>query len=527
MPVDTAPAAGGVASARADYERMTTDREPFLRRARMCAKVTVPWLIVPQGHTSTSDLPTPFQSVGARGVNNLASKLLLALFPPNAPFFKFRVEPYTLAKITGVKNAREQVEQNLVKAEEAILGEMEAAGFRIAAHEAIRHLLVAGNALMHWPDDGEPHVFHLDEYVVDRDPATGEPVYIITRERLDGAVLPAALRAMLPRAPSESAAPARGKVHDLYTVARFARGKWRIHQEFADKMVVDSDFVQAKDAFEYFALRGNQISGENYGRGHVEEYLGDLISLEGLTQAIVEGSAAAARILFLVNPAGLTDVETLSTKPNGAFAPGVATDVTVLQLAKFADFQIAANTANAMEQRLSYAFLLNSAVQRDAERVTAEEIRFVAQELEQTLGGLYSVLSRELQLPVVGLVEGRMSAAGKLPKIPKAIVKPAVVTGIEALGRGNDLNRLNAAIATLTSLFGPDVANRILNPLAAADRIFTASGVRTEGLLKTADELQQEAQQARASEMTDKLGPTAIREFGSTMRDQVQAATPQ
>ncbi|UZT50437.1 head-to-tail connector protein [Enterobacter phage 04_vB_Eclo_IJM] len=34
--------------------------------------------------------------------------------------------------------------------------------------------------------------------------------------------------------------------------------------------------------------------------------------------------------------------------------------------------------ADAIEQRLGWAFLLNSAVQRNAERVTAEEIRYVA-----------------------------------------------------------------------------------------------------------------------------------------------------
>ncbi|WP_416142518.1 portal protein [Escherichia coli] len=43
----------------------------------------------------------------------------------------------------------------------------------------------------------------------------------------------------------------------------------------------------------------------------------------------------------------------------------------------------------------------NSAVQRTGERVTAEEIRYVASELEDTLGGVYSILSQELQLPLV------------------------------------------------------------------------------------------------------------------------------
>ena len=51
-------------------------------------------------------------------------------------------------------------------------------------------------------------------------------------------------------------------------------------------------------------------------------------------------------------------------------------------------------------RRLGAAFLLNTAVTRDAERVTAQEIRMQAQELESSLGGVYSRLANELQLPL-------------------------------------------------------------------------------------------------------------------------------
>jgi hypothetical protein len=38
-----------------------------------------------EGFGPHSRLETPFSGVGSRGVNNLASKLLLALLPPNSP----------------------------------------------------------------------------------------------------------------------------------------------------------------------------------------------------------------------------------------------------------------------------------------------------------------------------------------------------------------------------------------------------------------------------------------------------------
>ena len=125
----------------------------------------------------------------------------------------------------------------------------------------------------------------------------------------------------------------------------------------------------------------------------MEEYLGDLRSLEALTQAIVEGSAAAAKVLFLVRPNGTTRINTLAKSPNGAIVQGDVNDVSTLQLQKSQDFRIALDTITQVRDRLSFAFLLNSSVQRNAERVTAEEVRFMAQELESALSGDYSVLS--------------------------------------------------------------------------------------------------------------------------------------
>ena len=92
--------------------------------------------------------------------------------------------------------------------------------------------------------------------------------------------------------------------------------------------------------------------------------------------------------------------ENLGESPNGAIIEGSANDVSVLQVNKFADFRIAYDTMNRIETRLQLAFLLNSSIQRNAERVTASEIRFMAEDLEQALGGIYSILSQEFQLPL-------------------------------------------------------------------------------------------------------------------------------
>jgi hypothetical protein len=518
----------GKSTCRADYDRLSSDRSPYLLSARAAAKLTIPWLVPEDGTTAATRFPTPFQSIGARGVNNLASRLLLTLFPPNAPFFEFRVDPYALEQISNVKNAEEQVKKNLIRASEAILSRMETDGFRVAAHEALRHLVVAGNALVFYGKEAA-RVYHLDQYVVERDPLDDHPILIIVHEKIAEDSVPEEIRQEVAGRPTtsegERTIASTEKRFDLYTHCSFDRDadKWRCYQEIAGVYVPGSRVSRSAERFEYLPLRGNVVSGENYGRGYVEEYQGDLQSAEGLAQAVVEGAAACARLLFFVDPNSLVDVAELARKPNGAFVEGNADHVKPLQVQKFADFQVAGATANAIEARLSYAFLLNSAVQRQGERVTAEEIRYMAEELEQALGGIYTLLSREFQLPVVRLLTARMQAEGNLPKISKKVIRPSVVTGIEALGRGNDLNRLRVATAAFgEALVNPAIAQYV-DMTELGQRIFNAAGVRSDGLLKTAEEIAAEQQRAQQQALMQQATGPAINQIGGAVRESIKA----
>ena len=79
---------------KAYYNACEGGRDAFLRRARDCAELTIPYLVPPSHQTGSTTYVTPFQGVGARGVNNLASKLLLALLPPNSPFFRVVIDKF-------------------------------------------------------------------------------------------------------------------------------------------------------------------------------------------------------------------------------------------------------------------------------------------------------------------------------------------------------------------------------------------------------------------------------------------------
>lgn len=489
----------------AKYANKVSDRQTFLDRARECAKLTIPTLIPPNGHTKSSKYYTPYQGIGARGVNNLASKLLLAMLPVNSPFFRLIVDDKTVAEMAGDDTARAKIEEALNQIERSVQTEVEGSGIRSPIFEGLKHLIVGGNALMYLPASGGIRVFRLDQYVVCRDP-NGNVIDIIVEEAVNADTLSGELLKLIqpvsPLSPNKEDEK-NERPHDeskeelkLYTCLRRDGTQWYMHQELNGKEVPGSQGQWPLDKSPMIPLRWTRIDGEDYGRSYVEEYIGDLYSLEGLSKAIVEGAAASAKILFLVNPNGTTKPKVIAEANNCDVVTGNAAEVTVLQVQKHADFSVAQTAAKEIAERLAFAFLMNTAIQRNAERVTAEEVRYVAGELEDALGGVYSILSQEFQLPLVNRLMDRMTKQGKLPKLPKNIVSPAIVTGLSALGRGHDLQKYSMFMQALQPL-GPQVIAERMNMGDLITRIGTALMIDMKGLVKSEEEIQKAAQEAQ------------------------------
>lgn len=498
------------------YTTLEGARYSYLDRGRTCSKLTLPYVMPEEGFGPHSRLETPFSGVGSRGVNNLASKLLLALLPPNSPFFRFQANEKKLAEDETPPELMSEIEASLQALEELVMDEVTRGAYRVALHEALKHLIITGNALLYLPDEGGLRVFHLDRFVTQRDPM-GNLLSVATKESVAFSTLSEEIRQRLQQQ-DPNLAESDAKV-DLFTSCKRKAKHWEITQ---DVNGVDIPYAGGKvtmDRNPFIPLRLSRIDGEAYGRGFVEEYLGDIQSLEALTRAIVEGSAAAAKVLFLVNPNGTTRARTLAESPNGAIVQGNAADVNTLQLDKFNDFRTAQVTMEAIKDRLGAAFLLTSGVVRQAERVTAEEIRMLSQELEASLGGLYSLLAAEMQLPLVKRIMSVMQKKKLLPKLPKDLVKPVIVTGVEALGRGNDLSKLDLFLAGAAQVVGPEAIGQFVNVEDYFKRRATALGIKTEGLIKSTEQMQQEAQMQQMQAMTEKLGPAGIK----ALNDQAMA----
>ena len=520
-------ASDGEWTAQARYESLRTDRDPFLRRARDCAALTIPAVMPPEGFTGASAvLPTPYQSLGARGVRTLASKLLLSLFP-GVPFFNYKMDDEELKKL-GKK--RGEVEKALSARERATTTELDISVFRPAAFTALTHLVVTGNVCLLVPpgDKERTRAFRLDQYVVRRD-AAGNLLEAVIVEALDINSLPEYARqaVLTKRGASRNPGAIISTKPDpvmLYTHILWDPNisRWSVNQEAEGVYLEETESIYLEDELPYLFLRLGTQPGESYGRSYVEEFLGDLDSLEALSEALVEGTAASARVVFLVRPGGTTSLKVVEKARTGAVVSGNQDDVGVLQVQKQADLNVAKAQAEEIGTRLSYAFLLHSSVQRSGERVTAEEIRFMASELDSSLGGVYTLLAADFQLPVVRLLEKRMEKRLKVPRLPKGVTRPVIVAGLEAIGRGNDQQNLAAFLKDVVTILTPEVAMQYLNPLEFMARAAASYGIDTEGLLPSEEEVQQKQQAMQLQALAQNLGPEVIKAGGSMATEAVK-----
>ncbi len=449
--------------------------------------------------------------------------------PPNTPFFRFRltdaVQQQILADQQG-EEAQTAVEKALGKLEQAVQAGIESTPDRPAMYDGFMQLLMAGNALVYLDPEKGARIYRLPQYVVRRDP-TGTPLEIITREQVDRASLPPAVlqsaevREDADREQQNASGGPVEKTYGLYTYIRRTEKTWLVHQECLNQTVPGSQGKYPLDACPFIPLRMYRVDGEDYGRSYVEQFLGDLKSLEALSQAILEGSAQAAKMLWLVDPNSLTKASVIQNAPNGAVLEGRATDVTVVQSQKSADLRIAYESISRIEQRLAKAFLLVDGTRRDAERVTAEEIRAVANELETALGGIYSILSQEFQRPYIKVKLKQLEKKNALPALPKGAVEPSIVAGFEALGRGNDWQKLQELLGGISQFIPPQMAAQFINIPNLLTRCATAKGVNPEGLFKDHKAIQTEREQAQAQaqrqDMTKTMMPKAMDMLGQGM----------
>ena len=176
----------------------------------------------------------------------------------------------------------------------------------------------------------------------------------------------------------------------------------------------------------------------------------------------------------------------------------------MLQFTNVTGLQIASEEVRRLTEVLASAFLLNSGLRRDAERVTATELRMMAEELEGTLGGVYSMMSQEMQRARLERLMIQMIEQEQLPPFEADLIEPQITTGLEALGREQDVNRVQAA-AQIVQMLGPEMS---LDYVKMPDLLTKAfNGLGLPQVVRSEQEAQQIRQQRQMAQAAQQMGP--------------------
>ncbi len=509
------------------YSQLAGVREGLLERARGHAALTIPSLFPEAGTTEDQILLSPYQSLGARGVNNLSNKLLLTLFPVSSPFFKLEIPEGIIQQLQEQDpNVKEALEAGLSEMENIIQSDLEVSAFRAILYAALRQLIVTGDFLMHIPAKAEPRGYKLDKYVVKRS-VSGSPLEIILKESISREELPDVWMEQLKNSDKldghasdtegTGTGTSRDKRYDLYT--RIVRkGEFHIEHKYIHGVELEGSYAKYPlDASAWLPLRWSAEPGEDYGRSYVEAYSGALLAAEGLARSIQEHSAISSKTFGVLRPNSNMTPTDLARVVNGGFVVGDPEDLVYPEVGKRGDMTVAENTYNGLRDELGKAFLITQV--RDSERTTAEEIRLMASELETALGGAYSLLGVTLQKPLLLREIDRLQKdkSIKLPKISKKDLEPKVIVGLDGLGRGTDLEKLMKAAGAIAQIAQTAQAIPDLDMAKIVQFTFNAVGLDSTEVLKSDTQKQQEQQAQQSAEAQQVMSAEMAKGAGSAI----------
>lgn len=506
-----------VTSLAGHWQHLDGVKGDLLDRCEQYARWTVP-SIFPTDDNARTDTPEESEkgnvAIGARLVNHLSHRIVDTMFPNDKPFFAVTLTPEAKRKFfaDAQPEEKEALDEGLIEAENAAMRELNLTSYRPVAVNAVSLQIVTGNALIYRTPEGDRVVYSIRDYCVSRE-ISGKVREVMLRDCKTFGMLPEELQAQI-----EAATTRKGKSfkHDtkveLYTYYWFEGGKWHMRQA-VDEVEIEEAKTSYKIAdFPCLVLAWNLGRGDHYGRGLVEDYAVSFHNIDVMTEAMIDLIGVAADIKFLVNDMSSFDVDAWNNAKRGEYVPGKEGDISVPQYKFAVEVQFIGEAIAKLERELAQAFLLSSAGVRDAERVTAEEIRFFAREIESAFGGLYSRLALDWQRKEAEYLLSQIDFQTYLPSGDEAF-ETSVVTGLESLSREGKLDALRIAIADLQMLDAvPQEIRAAFNPLKFAAFIFRNRGVEAEDFLFTQEEMtaNRQAQMAEEERLMEKQGEVAV-----------------
>lgn len=475
-----------------------------LKKAREYARWSIPSLMAYESKDGKARAVVgDFQSDGAILVNGLASKLAGLLFPSTHPFMRVNLSDEDKAAIE--KAGGSNIDGMFAKLEQS-------ASMRVFNNSSfnqlvmvLKNLIVTGNAALYRDSESQRVIsFNLDRFAVRRD-GIGRVVDAVVKETTYFELLSPETQSRLIEAHSQKYDPDKPYEQPLTTYTRIIRepgvginGIDMFHVAVqVEDVAMDSEYSGSYSEFTcpWIFPTWNLISGENYGRGLVEDHAGGFAKLSELSEALALYEVESLQLINLVGNAALNAKDELAKAETGAWVAAEPDSVANYESGTFNKIELVQADLDREFSKLARAFMYQGNT-RDAERVTAYELRQEALEVEQTMGGAYSVLAETLQLPL-----SHVLIQEEDPDFIQAMLESTggttigINTGLSALGRATKVqNILRALEEGRAAIELSQIADQRIDPYKIMDIIYQGRSVDPQEIHKSDAQLREEAE---------------------------------
>ncbi|AGC35967.1 putative head-to-tail joining protein [Rhizobium phage RHEph08] len=507
------------------HNRKTT----ILRLCEKYAGWTLPYMFPPDNQSPDVEMPIEIDSIGSQGVNHLSNKIVSTLFPAKTLFFRLKVDQnirdyietaMRLAQQGGddtddadlkaqIETAVLAAETELSKSEKRAEQHLDMVQYRPQAINAVKLLIITGNALVFHPEDGGAvKVYNLRDYHVVRD-CDGNVVEIMTRETKAFNTFHPEVQNRLRhdaayRRINSNPEIGAGKAYEEWTPVTIYTsicleddGKYHVRQ-FADEIDLGIHKAYTKDGLRWIPLVWNLVNGEDYGRGLVADFAGAFHALMILNNSLLNLSAIMGDIKFFVKPTSMIDVVEVQNSLPGSYHSGDPQDIGTAQFNKMMEANFIEQQIERYQKQIAQAFMLTQQLRRDAERVTAEEIRQDVDELETSNSGIYSRLAATWQQQTANLALEDTHFVG----VTQGMIRPQVITGMDSLSRAGEAYNMRLFMTDLAMLNGvPEDIRMGIKPPQFIQQIAQYHQVPYEAWVMTPNELAARQQQEQQNAM--------------------------
>lgn len=492
-------------SGRSWWDTMTRDRSTMMARKEAQAAVTIPTTLPDDNYSVKNEaLTSGSSSLGNQGATNIVNKLMLAMFAPGVTFLKLELAPKLKERFLADMQLEDDslLTDVLAEGEREALRVLEQSGSRPALYEGLAALVCVGDVLMDLSDTSVISFISLKDYAVERN-RKGMVLRIVFREETRVQDLEPAAEEEYRRA--VATCKPRDKV-TIYTTVRYVRGMYRSSVWINDVELSQKHNGKWKpENMPYRALTWRLPLGQDYGVSLAEDYSNDLGTHDIVSEALADGAILASQFRWACNPSGITQPEDVQKGHNGDVIPADPKDLSLIFAQIGTQLQSIAGIEEIYSRRLGRGFLMNTAVTRNSERTTAEEVRIQAIELEQSLGGVYSRQAIDMQGPIARWMLRKANINIRGTKI-----EPTIITGLDALSRTAELQRMMGFLSDVSALAEiPEPTREMLNEQPIISDMAAGRGVNRSKYVAAPDTVsarRQERLQSQANQQAVQTG---------------------